>query len=158
MVILAGPLGAGKTTLTQGIAEGLRVGGRVTSPTFTIARVHEPRETGCPRLIHMDAYRLRETGGDAWGELDSLDIDSDLEDAVVVAEWGAGLVESLAGDRSYLLVTVDREPQDAAEPQPAAEPAEPGAEEFASDEPRLITWETCVNRGGEPAAGYLSES
>lgn len=111
LVILDGPLGAGKTTLTQGIARGMEVRGRVTSPTFTIAREHRPLEQDGATLIHVDAYRLfGEEGpgseGDAFDALDSLDLDTDLEDSVVVAEWGAGLAEVLS-DR-YLLVSIDR--------------------------------------------------
>lgn len=108
VVILDGPLGAGKTTLTQGIAKGMKVKGRVTSPTFVIAREHRST-VGGPTLIHMDAYRLiDESGsGDPLGELDSLDLDTALEDSVVVAEWGGGLVEQLRQD--YLLVSLDRE-------------------------------------------------
>ncbi|MDO5030097.1 MAG: alanine racemase [Corynebacterium sp.] len=111
LVILDGPLGAGKTTLTQGIARGMEVRGRVTSPTFTIAREHRPLASDGATLIHVDAYRLfGEEGpgsqGDAFDALDSLDLDTDLQDSVVVAEWGAGLAEVLS-DR-YLLVSIDR--------------------------------------------------
>ena len=74
-MVLTGDLGAGKTTLTQGIAEGLGVRGPVTSPTFVIARVH-PSLVGGPALVHVDAYRL---GGLA--ELDDLDLDASLEDS-----------------------------------------------------------------------------
>lgn len=101
VVILDGPLGAGKTTFTQGLAEGLGVKGRVTSPTFIVAREHASKSGG-PNLVHVDAYRL---GG--VGELDSLDLDTALEDAVVVAEWGAGLVEDLA--ERCLLVRINRD-------------------------------------------------
>lgn len=93
VVILTGDLGAGKTTLTQGLAEGLGVRGPVTSPTFVIARVH-PSLVGGPALVHVDAYRL---GGSA--ELDDLDLDADLDASVTVVEWGEGLAEQLAGDR-----------------------------------------------------------
>lgn len=102
LVVLDGPLGAGKTTFTQGIARGMRVKGRVTSPTFVIAREHSSIGNG-PSLVHVDAYRL---GDDPLGELDALDLDSALEDAVVVAEWGGGLVEQLA--QRYVHVTLDR--------------------------------------------------
>ncbi|AGS34059.1 hypothetical protein B841_02880 [Corynebacterium maris DSM 45190] len=106
VVILDGPLGAGKTTFTQGLARGLGVKGRVTSPTFVIAREHRSLDGG-PALIHVDAYRLLgEGGGDPLGELDALDLDSALTDAVVVAEWGGGLVEQISS--SYLLITLDR--------------------------------------------------
>ncbi len=102
LVVLDGPLGAGKTTFTQGIASGMGVKGRVTSPTFVIAREHSSIGNG-PSLVHVDAYRL---GDDPLGELDALDLDSALEDAVVVAEWGGGLVEQLA--QRYVHVTLDR--------------------------------------------------
>ena len=102
LVVLDGPLGAGKTTFTQGIARGMGVKGRVTSPTFVIAREHSSIGNG-PSLVHVDAYRL---GDDPLGELDALDLDSALEDAVVVAEWGGGLVEQLA--QRYVHVTLDR--------------------------------------------------
>ena len=93
LVVLTGSLGAGKTTLTQGIGAGLGVRGAVTSPTFVIARVH-PSEAGGPDLVHADAYRL---GGLA--ELDDLDLDADLDHAVTVVEWGEGLAEGLSESR-----------------------------------------------------------
>ena len=93
LVVLAGALGAGKTTLTQGIGAGLGVRGPVTSPTFVIARVH-PSLRGGPPLVHVDAYRL---GG--WDELEDLDLEASLDEAVTVVEWGSGLVEGLADDR-----------------------------------------------------------
>ncbi len=96
LVILTGDLGAGKTTLTQGIGTGLGVRGAITSPTFVIARVHPSLSDG-PELVHVDAYRL---GGAA--ELDDLDLDTDLDEAVTVVEWGEGLAESLSVDRLEL--------------------------------------------------------
>jgi len=90
LVVLTGGLGAGKTTLTQGLGEGLRVRGAVTSPTFVISRVHASTDGG-PELVHVDAYRLG-----AAAELDDLDLDSTLPDAVTVVEWGEGLAEGLA--------------------------------------------------------------
>jgi tRNA threonylcarbamoyladenosine biosynthesis protein TsaE len=90
LIVLSGPLGAGKTTLAQGIGAGLGVRGPVTSPTFVIARVHPNLGTG-PDLVHADAYRL---GSRA--EVDDLDLDADLATAVTVVEWGEGLVEELA--------------------------------------------------------------
>ncbi|WP_415674784.1 tRNA (adenosine(37)-N6)-threonylcarbamoyltransferase complex ATPase subunit type 1 TsaE [Tsukamurella hominis] len=101
LVILDGPLGAGKTALTRGIAAGLGVTGRVSSPTFIIAREHRPGASGGPGLVHVDAYRL---GG--LDELDALDLDTDLEDCVVVVEWGEGVAERLA-DR-HLMVRLRR--------------------------------------------------
>lgn len=105
LVLLAGPLGAGKTTLTQGIAEGMGVTGRVTSPTFVLARVHPPAGEGAP-LVHVDAYRI---GGDL-SQLDDLDLDTDLDTAAVVVEWGEGLAELLSDD--YLVLHLDRCPDD----------------------------------------------
>ncbi|MGI8949306.1 MAG: tRNA (adenosine(37)-N6)-threonylcarbamoyltransferase complex ATPase subunit type 1 TsaE, partial [Ornithinimicrobium sp.] len=93
LVLLTGDLGAGKTTLTQGLADGLGVRGPITSPTFVIAREHPSLSAG-PPLVHVDAYRL---GGRA--ELDDLDLDTALDEAVTVVEWGEGLVEQLSGDR-----------------------------------------------------------
>ncbi len=93
LVLLVGDLGAGKTTFTQGLGEGLGVRGPVTSPTFVIARVH-PSEVGGVPLVHVDAYRL---GG--LEELDDLDLDASLDEAVTVVEWGEGIAEGLAESR-----------------------------------------------------------
>ncbi len=98
LVVLTGPLGAGKTVLVQGIAAGLDVRARITSPTFVIARVH--RDGRVP-LVHVDAYRLS-----SLAEVDDLDLDVDVADSVTVVEWGAGLVERLA--ESYLEVRITR--------------------------------------------------
>ncbi len=100
LVVLSGPLGAGKTALTQGIGAALGVRGPVTSPTFVLARVHR----GPLPLVHVDAYRLREAGRRL--ELDDLDLDAALEDAVTVVEWGEGLAERLTA--SWLHVVLDR--------------------------------------------------
>ncbi|MPY76968.1 MAG: tRNA (adenosine(37)-N6)-threonylcarbamoyltransferase complex ATPase subunit type 1 TsaE [Actinophytocola sp.] len=105
LVLLSGPLGAGKTVLTKGIADGLGVAGRVSSPTFVIARLHPAGERGVP-LVHVDAYRL---GGDL-AQLDDLDLDTDLADAAVVVEWGEGVAERLSED--HLLVRLEREADD----------------------------------------------
>jgi tRNA threonylcarbamoyladenosine biosynthesis protein TsaE len=93
LIVLTGSLGAGKTTFTQGLGAGLGVRGPVTSPTFVIARVH-PSEVGGPPLVHVDAYRL---GG--VDEIDDLDLDTSLEQAVTVVEWGEGLAEGLSESR-----------------------------------------------------------
>jgi tRNA threonylcarbamoyladenosine biosynthesis protein TsaE len=93
LVVLTGDLGAGKTTLTQGIGAGLTVRGDITSPTFVIARVHPSLVDG-PALVHVDAYRL-----DTLAEVDDLDLDASLNESVTVVEWGEGLVEGLAADR-----------------------------------------------------------
>lgn len=103
LVVLTGGLGAGKTTLTQGIAEGLGVRGPITSPTFVIARVH-PSLVGGPALVHVDAYRL---GGLA--ELDDLDLDTSLEDSVTIVEWGHGLAENLTEDRLEITLSGEDE-------------------------------------------------
>jgi tRNA threonylcarbamoyladenosine biosynthesis protein TsaE len=102
LVILAGPLGAGKTTLVQGIGAGLGVRGPVTSPTFVIARVHPPLAGGGPALVHADAYRLG-----SFGEVDDLDLDTDAGSAVTVVEWGTGLAEPLAEDRLEISIEPD---------------------------------------------------
>jgi len=104
LVILAGPLGAGKTTLVQGIGAGLGVRGPVTSPTFVIARVHPPLAGGGPALVHADAYRLG-----SFGEVDDLDLDTDAGSAVTVVEWGTGLAEPLADDRLEISIVPDRD-------------------------------------------------
>ena len=101
LLVLTGGLGAGKTTLTQGLGEGLQVRGQVASPTFVIAREHPPlpRPDGTrgPALVHVDAYRLG-----SLDEVEALDLDSSLDEAVTVVEWGAGWVEGLADDRLEL--------------------------------------------------------
>jgi tRNA threonylcarbamoyladenosine biosynthesis protein TsaE len=97
VVVLSGPLGAGKTVLAKGIAEAMDVDGPVTSPTFVLARLHRARQPGAPAMVHVDMYRLLDhAGADLLGELDSLDLDTDLDDAVVVVEWGEGIVERLS--------------------------------------------------------------
>ncbi|OHU22143.1 tRNA (adenosine(37)-N6)-threonylcarbamoyltransferase complex ATPase subunit type 1 TsaE [Mycobacteroides franklinii] len=97
VVVLSGPLGAGKTALTKGIAQGMDVDGPVTSPSYVLARVHEARQPGAPTLVHVDVYRLLEhQSADLLGELDSLDLDTELDDSVVVVEWGEGLAERLS--------------------------------------------------------------
>lgn len=106
VVLLSGPLGAGKTVLARGIGRGLGVAGAVTSPTFVIAREHPPAPGGRGvGLVHVDAYRL---GGRA--ELDDLDLDTDLASAAVVVEWGEGLADGLA--QRYLLVRLTRRDDD----------------------------------------------
>ncbi|MFG3658154.1 tRNA (adenosine(37)-N6)-threonylcarbamoyltransferase complex ATPase subunit type 1 TsaE [Streptomyces sp. NPDC047706] len=99
LVMLSGELGAGKTTLTRGLGEGLAVRGAVTSPTFVIARVHPSLEDG-PPLVHVDAYRL----GGGLDEMEDLDLDVSLPESVVVVEWGEGKVEELTEDRLHLTV------------------------------------------------------
>jgi len=133
LLVLAGPLGAGKTTLVQGIGTGLSVRGPVTSPTFVIARVH-PSLSGGPDLVHADAYRLGSRL-----EVDDLDLDADLDHSVTVVEWGEGLVEPLAA--GYLRITISW----------LAEPGADGSDAGSGDEPRLVT---LAGHGGRwPALG-----
>lgn len=117
LVVLSGGLGAGKTTLTQGIGEGLGVRGAITSPTFVIARVH-PSTHGGPALVHVDAYRLGSIE-----EVDDLDLDASLDASVTVVEWGEDKVEELSEDR--LSVVIER--------PVGGEPVDDG------DEPRTVT-------------------
>lgn len=98
VLVLTGPLGAGKTTLTRGIGEGLQVRGPVTSPTFVLARTHPSLIGGAP-LVHVDAYRLNSAV-----ELDDLDID--FANSVVVVEWGAGMLDGIVD--SWLDVVIER--------------------------------------------------
>lgn len=107
VVVLSGPLGAGKTVLAKGIAQAMDVEGPVISPTFVLARVHRARRADAPALIHVDLYRLLDHGSvDLLAELDSLDLDTDLDDAVVVVEWGEGLAERLSD--SHLDIRLER--------------------------------------------------
>ncbi|MBV2357211.1 tRNA (adenosine(37)-N6)-threonylcarbamoyltransferase complex ATPase subunit type 1 TsaE [Streptomyces sp. J2-1] len=99
LVMLSGELGAGKTTLTRGLGEGLGVRGAVTSPTFVIARVHPSLGDG-PPLVHVDAYRL----GGGLDEMEDLDLDVSLPESVVVVEWGEGKVEELTEDRLQVVI------------------------------------------------------
>lgn len=100
LVLLHGELGAGKTTLTRSLAEGLGVRGPITSPTFVLARTHPSLADG-PSLVHVDAYRLL---GDA-AALDDLDLDASLDEAVTVIEWGAGMAEDLSTGRLDVYLT-----------------------------------------------------
>ncbi|MBP5803872.1 tRNA (adenosine(37)-N6)-threonylcarbamoyltransferase complex ATPase subunit type 1 TsaE [Microbacterium maritypicum] len=120
LLVLTGPLGAGKTTFTRGLAEGLGVRGPVQSPTFVIARTHPSLVGGAP-LVHVDAYRL----GSA-AELDDLDLD--LERSVVVVEWGRGMAEELAD--SWWDIEVER-------PVGSSDDLDPS--ELDSDAPRIVT-------------------
>jgi tRNA threonylcarbamoyladenosine biosynthesis protein TsaE len=131
LIVLTGPLGAGKTVLVQGLAAGLGIGAPVTSPTFVIARVH--RDGRLP-LVHADAYRLGSVA-----EVDDLDLDADTAESVTVVEWGSGLVERLAD--AHLEVRLDR--------------AGPGDTRAAELVPRGGTWPA---RLGAVAAAARSRS
>ena len=117
LVMLSGGLGAGKTTLAQGIGAALKVRGRVSSPTFIIARVHPALSDG-PDLIHVDAYRIT-----SLEEIDALDLDSSLERAVTLVEWGEEKVEALSPDRLEIQVLRPHGAVRAEHPQPEDAPA-----------------------------------
>lgn len=136
LIVLDGPLGAGKTTFTQGLGAALGVRGAVASPTFVISRVH-PSLHGGPALVHVDAYRL--SGG---FDIDDLDLDSELEDAVTVVEWGRDRVEHLAA--SHLLIELERAvasdavPSDGTAADGAASDAAADSTGDSTEEPRLL--------------------
>lgn len=123
LVVLTGPLGAGKTTLTRGLGAALGARGQVSSPTFVLARTH-PTTAG-PDLVHVDAYRLSDPV-----ELDDLDLDWDA--AIVVVEWGRGFVDGISDD--VLDVEIVRA-TGADAPQPDAEDLDP---DDVPDEPRRV--------------------
>jgi tRNA threonylcarbamoyladenosine biosynthesis protein TsaE len=125
LVLLGGPLGAGKTTLVQGIAAGLEVRGPVTSPTFVIARVH-PSLAGGPALVHADAYRLASPA-----EVDDLDLDASLATSVTVVEWGGGLADGLSPDRLEVGITP-------ADPGPGGPADAPVAGDWQDTRPRTV--------------------
>lgn len=93
VILLVGDLGAGKTTFVQGVAQGLGVEGRVTSPTYIVARTHDSISEG-PGLVHVDAYRLEDDL-----DLETIDLDSTLAESVTIIEWGRGVAEVLSADR-----------------------------------------------------------
>ena len=96
LILLSGPLGAGKTALTQGIGKGLGITG-ITSPTFVISRIH----AGKIPLVHVDAYRLQ---GDNSALFDDLDLDSLLVSSIVIIEWGEGLIQRITSE--YLEIDI----------------------------------------------------
>jgi tRNA threonylcarbamoyl adenosine modification protein YjeE len=129
LIVLSGPLGAGKTTLTRGLGEGLEVRGPVTSPTFVLARTHPSLVGGTP-LVHVDAYRLTSAL-----ELDDLDID--FARSVVVVEWGSGMLDGVA--ESWLEVDIERPTGAAAGPDGSDAADAAGDSELDLDEPRVVT-------------------
>lgn len=138
LVMLNGPLGAGKTTMTQGIARALGVHGRVQSPTFVIAQIHRG-DISCGTgldLVHVDAYRLN-----SMDELDALDLDTTLDEALTVVEWGAGKTEVLSADR--LEIAIKR-------PEGGSEGEEP--EDLYDDAPRVLIFTAYGTRSRELAS------
>jgi tRNA threonylcarbamoyladenosine biosynthesis protein TsaE len=138
LLVLTGELGAGKTTFTQGLGEGLGVRAGIISPTFVLVRIHPnlpdgPRPGG-PDLVHVDAYRL-ETAA----EIDDIDLDNTMDSTVTVVEWGRGRVEHLSDSR--LDVELHRPLGGAAAVAPAAADGVPGVLDFDTDdddEPRAV--------------------
>ena len=137
VIIASGDLGAGKTTLTQGIGRGLGTTGRVISPTFVLSRIH-PSATGRPGLVHVDAYRL--SGPE---ELDDLDLGATVPDSVTVVEWGRGIAEGLAADR--LEIDISHPPVN------GADPTEPESE-------RIVTIRTVGPRWSHGRLAELREN
>jgi tRNA threonylcarbamoyladenosine biosynthesis protein TsaE len=137
LLVLTGELGAGKTTFTQGLGEGLGVRAGIISPTFVLVRIHPnlpdgPRPGG-PDLVHVDAYRL-----DSAAEIDDIDLENTMDSAVTVVEWGRGRVEHLSDSR--LDVELQRAVGSATTPSGAAGLAGAGTLDFTEDddEPRTI--------------------
>lgn len=106
VIVATGALGAGKTTLTQGIGAGLDVEGPVISPTFVLSRIH-PSRTGGPALVHVDAYRLSSPE-----ELIDIDLQETLAQSVTIVEWGRGLAEGLAPERLEIDIQRSDDPSD----------------------------------------------
>jgi tRNA threonylcarbamoyladenosine biosynthesis protein TsaE len=154
LVVLSGPLGAGKTALVRGLARGLGVVGPVTSPTFVIAREHRPLPGGAGvPLVHVDAYRLGLTGvaADIAAELDDLDLDTELTGAVVAVEWGEGVAERLSA--RHLLVRLERRSDDVRVAHLRwVTPGQPSPE---NGDPLQVDPEQV---GPEPAAGGVTEA
>ncbi len=133
LLVLAGDLGAGKTTFTQGLGRAMGVEGTITSPTFVLARTHPSTGNG-PSLVHVDAYRL---GGPE--EIDDLDLDASAEESVTVVEWGAGLAEQLS--ESWLSVSIEVREARPIDPLGTKADGTHGAEgeELDDVEPRVVT-------------------
>ncbi|MCF2706893.1 tRNA (adenosine(37)-N6)-threonylcarbamoyltransferase complex ATPase subunit type 1 TsaE [Arcanobacterium haemolyticum] len=132
LIMLDGPLGAGKTTLTQGIARGMNVSGRVSSPTFVIAAVHRAQGEG-PDLVHVDAYRLT-----SLEELDALDLDASLDESATVVEWGEGKAEVLTSDRLTLKII-----------RPEGSHKGDTIEDLPADAPRMVRFLASGKRSAE---------
>lgn len=138
LVMLTGPLGAGKTTMAQGIARGLGVTGKVSSPTFVIAQIHHGEAMD---MVHVDAYRLSSIE-----ELDALDLDTTLEESLTVIEWGRGKVEVLSDNR--LEVIIERPEGSEVGEDPA---------DLITDAPRLLLFDPYGTRGHELLEDLMGE-
>lgn len=129
LLILSGNLGAGKTTFTQSLGRALDVAGRITSPTFVIAREHPSLGEG-PALVHVDAYRLSDAE-----ELEDLDLDSELDESITVVEWGEGLAEQLSADYLSLTITPVFEYETGADGEGDADVTDGEGDADSDDEP-----------------------
>ncbi|WP_189349188.1 tRNA (adenosine(37)-N6)-threonylcarbamoyltransferase complex ATPase subunit type 1 TsaE [Zhihengliuella salsuginis] len=139
LILLSGELGAGKTTFTQGLGEGLGVRGGIISPTFVLARVHPALADG-PDLVHVDAYRLGSSG-----EIDDIDLEATMPTSVTVIEWGRGKAEHLAD--SYLEIHLLRATGD----DEAGEEIIIDFEETDEDDPRVLRISGYGPRWADPA-------
>jgi len=165
LLVLSGELGAGKTTFTKGLGEGLGVRAGIISPTFVLVRIHPnlpdgPRPGG-PDLVHVDAYRL----GSA-SEIDDIDLENTMDSSVTVVEWGRGRVEHLSESR--LEVELHRQlggtPVGAAPGaltcgRPATQPADAEVLDFDTDdadEPRTVVFRGFGPRWAEPPAALAA--
>jgi tRNA threonylcarbamoyladenosine biosynthesis protein TsaE len=143
LILLVGPLGAGKTAFTQGIGAGLGVKAAITSPTFVISRVH--RDGRLP-LVHVDAYRLG-----SLAEVDDLDLDASLAESVTIVEWGEGLVEGLASGRLEVRLTRPRGAVGGGPDDPAADGDEPREVSLAGYGPRWADFALPAGEAGSEA-------
>lgn len=115
VVVLHGPLGAGKTTFTRGVGQALAVDGTIASPTFVVARTHPRSVADLPDLVHVDAYRLAHAD-------ELVDLDLDYQHSIVLIEWGRAHVERIADQ--WLDIEIETRPSALAEDQPMADDRE----------------------------------
>ena len=161
LLVLTGELGAGKTTFTQGLGEGLGVRAGIISPTFVLVRIHPNRpdgpRPGGPDLVHVDAYRLESAS-----EIDDIDLENTMDSSVTVVEWGRGRVEHLSESR--LEVELHRQlggtpPGAQADAQPAGSQPAGVVLDFDTDdadEPRTVVFRGFGPRWAEPPAALAA--